>query len=300
MLVDLKLGRAYDGLIFLAESARNPPLLQSHHHAELELNLIVRGTTTYVVGGKRFTFPGRTLLWMFPAQEHQLVDRSSDAQYYVAVFKPVLIRAACRGARYADLKRKNFKGDGLLHTQLDPDAFDLIRKMMDTLMQGAPDADVLNREAGYGVASDFLFRHGDPDLLNAGLRHLLLVCWRCHRAGRVGESAVALHPAVRRALDFLSGGGPEPGMAELARRCGVTSTHLSRLFHRQVGVPLVRYRNSLRLGRFWEAYRQPEQRTIAEAVYAAGFGSYAQFYKVFFEAYAQGPRECLRRTEKSR
>lgn len=33
---------------------------------------------------------------------------------------------------------------------------------------------------------------------------------------------------------------------------------------------------------------------MSEAVYAAGFGSYAQFYKVFTQAYGRGPRACLR------
>jgi hypothetical protein len=37
---------------------------------------------------------------MFPSQEHQLVDRSNDAQYYVAVFKPELINKSCRSASY--------------------------------------------------------------------------------------------------------------------------------------------------------------------------------------------------------
>src|SRR5687768_14732838 len=69
MLARLKLDRIYDGFLFLAEAARNPPILKSHHHVELELNLVVRGSITYVVDGKRFTFTGRTLLWMFPSQE---------------------------------------------------------------------------------------------------------------------------------------------------------------------------------------------------------------------------------------
>jgi len=99
MLEDLKLGERYDGFLFLAEAARNPPVLGSHRHIELELNLVVEGTITYVVRGRRFTFGKRSLLWMFPAQEHQLVDRTGDAQYYVAVFKPELLRAACRGSR---------------------------------------------------------------------------------------------------------------------------------------------------------------------------------------------------------
>ena len=64
MLEDLKLGKGYDGFLFLAESIRNPPKLESHHHIELELNLVVRGTITYVVGGRRFAFQPRSLLWL--------------------------------------------------------------------------------------------------------------------------------------------------------------------------------------------------------------------------------------------
>jgi transcriptional regulator GlxA family with amidase domain len=73
----------------------------------------------------------------------------------------------------------------------------------------------------------------------------------------------------------------------------VSEAHLSRTFHRQIGVSLTHYRNSIRLGRFWEEYRQPEQKNLTEAAYAAGFGSYAQFYKVFVQAYRLGPREYL-------
>ena len=92
MLQDLMLDPIYDGFLFLAESVRNPTSLRSHHHVELELNLVARGTITYVAGGRRLLFGPRSLLWMFPAHEHQLVDRTNDAQYYVAVFKPDLIR----------------------------------------------------------------------------------------------------------------------------------------------------------------------------------------------------------------
>lgn len=69
------------------------------------------------------------------------------------------------------------------------------------------------------------------------------------------------------------------------------------MFARQLGVPLNRYRNSLRLARFWELYHKPGKPTILEAVYAAGFGSYAQFFKVFTDAYGGGPRACLQKPE---
>jgi len=169
----------------------------------------------------------------------------------------------------------------------------LIRKTMDSLMQGSLDPNLLNREAGFGVGSTFSFQHGDPDGLNAGLHHLLLLCWRIQRTGRVLGDAVPLHPAVRRALKVLSEGDWNRDLGQLAKACGVSESYLSRTFRRQIGVPLSRYRNSLRLSRFWERYRQADPKTLAEAVYAAGFGSYAQFYKVFTQAYGCGPRASL-------
>jgi AraC-like DNA-binding protein len=297
MLEDLKLGELYDGFLFLAETARNPPVLRSHRHVELELNVVVQGSITYVVRGKRFTFGKRTLLWMFPAQEHLLVDRTSDTQYYVAVFKPDLIGAACRSTHYDDLKRSNLKDvDGVLHTLLEPAAFDLVKRTMDTMMVGALDSDLLNREAGFGFASAFSFEHGDPDALNAGLRHLLLLCWRYQLAGGTSDTAVALHPAVQKALGVLGAGDWDGSLAGLARHCGVSEAYLSRVFARQMGVSLGRYRNSVRLGRFLELCRQPEHKTMLEAAYEAGFGSYAQFYKVFVQAYGTGPGTTMKRS----
>jgi methylphosphotriester-DNA--protein-cysteine methyltransferase len=99
---------------------------------------------------------------------------------------------------------------------------------------------------------------------------------------------------VRRALKLLSEGDTALSIGELAKACGSSKAYLSRMFSRQLGVPMSRYRNSLRLSRFFDQYQQADQKTITEAVYAAGFGSYAQFYKVFSQAYGHGPRNCLK------
>ncbi len=293
MLQDLKLDSVYSGFLFLAESARNPPSLRSHHHVELELNLVARGSITYVTGGGRFTFGPRSLLWMFPAQEHQLVDRTSDAQNYVAVFKPELIAKSCRQPTYAGLKRKKAEDGKVLHTVLDPETFGFLRRMMDYIMEGSLDPDLLNREAGFGVGSDFRYRHSDPDGLNAGLNHLLLSCWRLQLAGTSPHRKISLHPSVSKAIGILSDNEWTGTLAQLARECGMSQAHFSRMFARQVGTPLNRYRNSLRLSRFLEHYRGDSQPTTLEAAFAAGFGSYAQFYKVFTDAYGQGPRRCF-------
>ena len=142
--------------------------------------------------------------------------------------------------------------------------------------------------------SDFHYNHRDPDGLNAGLHHLLLLCWRCQGAGKALGGAVPLHSSVRKALELLSQGDVRLSLRTLAARCGASEAHLSRMFTQQIGVSVSRYRNSMRLERFLEYYRQPDQRTITEAVYAAGFGSYAQFHRVFTQVYGNSPREFLR------
>jgi methylphosphotriester-DNA--protein-cysteine methyltransferase len=293
VLADLKLGKEYDGLLYLAEATRNLQRIQSHHHVELELNLVLQGTITYVMNGRRFTFSPRTLLWLFPQQVHQLVARSDDARFYVAAFKPSLIRRSCHIAAYQGLKRGPKDQDEILSTVLDPKAFDLVCRVMESLMRGSLDSDVLNREAGFGPASNFRFAHHDPDALNAGMRYLLLLCWDYQHHGGSTRDVIALHPAVHRSLKLLSEDDNGQDLDALARACGVSKSYLSRMFHRQIGVALNEYRNSLRLARFFEEYQQPPKKTIAGAVYAAGFGSYAQFYKVFSQAYGCGPRECL-------
>ena len=294
MLEDLKLGPTYDGFLFLAEARHNPPILRSHRHVELELNLVTQGSVTYIISGNRYTFPRGSMLWIFPAQEHQLVDRTPDARYYVGVFKPELIERACHSDPYQGLKQDTVEGEAILSKILHLERYNLVFQIMDSLMEGSLDPELLNREAGFGYQSDFRYQHGDPDALNAGLHFLLVHCWKVFQSEGTGADSIQLHPAVAKALTLIGEDDNATGLTELAAKCGISETYLSRLFKEQVGVPLNHYRNSVRLRAFMEHYRSPPKKTILESVYAAGFGSYAQFYKVFMKSYGYGPREYLK------
>lgn len=294
MLEDLKLGPAYDGFLFQAEARHNPPILRSHRHIELELNLVTQGSVTYVISGRRYTFPRGSMLWIFPSQEHQLVDRTADARYYVAVFKPELIERVCHGDFYSGLKQDTVEGEAILSKVLHLEKYDLLIRTMDSLMEGSLDSELLNKEAGFGYRSDFRYEHGDPDALNAGLHYLLVHCWKVFQGEGTGADFIKLHPSVSKALALISGEGNTMGLAELSGKCGISETYLSRLFKDQIGVPLNHYRNGVRLRSFMEQYRRPPKKTILECVYAAGFGSYPQFYKVFMKTFGSGPREFLR------
>jgi methylphosphotriester-DNA--protein-cysteine methyltransferase len=298
VLENLHIPARYDGFAYLADT-RTLPRLRPHRHVELELNVVERGTITYVIAGRRYRFARRALIWLFPGQEHQLVDGTSDARYFVAVFKPAMLADACRSETTQPL-RATFPPSAsadrrhVLHADLDVERYDIVRLSLELTMEGGPDPDVLSREAGFGVSSNFRYKHDDPESLNAGLRNLLMLCWRMQAGRSTRRQSVALHAAVRRAMTLLSDETSEAdqqSLESLAAACGVSAAHLSRTFARQVGMPLSRYRNALRMRRFWDHHQSAVTPSMTDAAYAAGFGSYAQFYKVFVSTYGKGPRE---------
>jgi AraC-like DNA-binding protein len=68
---------------------------------------------------------------------------------------------------------------------------------------------------------------------------------------------------------------------------------LAKHFRREVGVSLLDYRNRLRIERFLELAR--ESGNLLQAALDAGFGSYAQFHRVFRQQIGVTPKECLAR-----
>jgi methylphosphotriester-DNA--protein-cysteine methyltransferase len=82
--------------------------------------------------------------------------------------------------------------------------------------------------------SDFAYEHNDPDALNAGLRYLLLLCWRTQQTGKVLGEAVVLHPCVRRVIKMLGDGNLQVNLNELAQGCGTIEAYLSRTFRKQI------------------------------------------------------------------
>src|SRR5882757_6363442 len=66
--------------------------LASHRHEELEVNLVVSGKAAYLFGQERAPLVPGSMIWLFPGQEHVLIDSSHDLSLWVLVFKPELVR----------------------------------------------------------------------------------------------------------------------------------------------------------------------------------------------------------------
>ena len=101
----------------------------------------------------------------------------------------------------------------------------------------------------------------------------------------------APHPAVTKATRLLAA-DPSLSASYLATHLEVTPGRFARVFKSEMGVSLVRYRNQLRLERFVKIM-DAGGKSMREAARAAGFGSYAQFHRVFQTLRGATPRAYL-------
>jgi AraC-like DNA-binding protein len=131
-------------------------------------------------------------------------------------------------------------------------------------------------------------------LLNAGVAYALALSWHAFQHATDVAPGAMVHPAVARAVRLLT--GPEDSLSskELARRCGLSESHLIRVFAQQIGTSVTGFRNRVRLERFLEIYGDGTRHTLSAASLEAGFGSYAQFHRVFRAIMGYGPAEHRR------
>lgn len=100
-------------------------------------------------------------------------------------------------------------------------------------------------------------------------------------------------PLIERVLRALNEDLPVTG-ERLAQEFGVSPGHLARTFKREMGVSLVDYRNRLRIDRFFDAVqRSGGTSNLLDAALEAGFGSYAQFHRVYRKFLGSTPRDIF-------
>ena len=239
---------------------------QAHRHAELEVNLVVQGTASYLLGDRRYALAPRTLTWLFPGQDHVLVNESSDHVLWWAVFRPALVTQIAMASHARPLLEEDPVGQ--YSRRLDSG---WVRRLS-ALFHEVQDAETV-----------------DEVLFNTGMAYLLSVAWRGFLASDDVVEGVDLHPAVETVARLLRA-DPEAGdLAALARAAHLSSPHLSRIFKEQTGVSISRFRNQQRLQRFLRIYGTGRRTTTLAAALEAGFGSYAQFYRVFREQAGRSP-----------
>jgi len=251
--------------------ARQSELWPMHRHRETELNIVMAGRASYALGDRRYELGADDLVWLFPAQEHQLIDRSEDFEMWVVVLTPEALRGAVHGNPASVLAEKSPVG-----------------RFCKSL--GHTDAMALGR-----LCSELLSALTRPYVFNAGIRYLVLRGWERFAEASDEPTYHALHPAVENALSLLRRGESEESLTELSKHAMLSPARLSRAFKKQVGLGIAEYRNRMRLERFLEKYGKERRITALAAALEAGFNSYAQFYRVFCRLMGFSPSEYRRR-----
>jgi AraC-like DNA-binding protein len=239
---------------------------RAHRHAELELNLVVRGTASYLLGDRRYALTPGTLTWLFPGQDHVLVDESSDHELWWAVFRPALVARIATTQHARPLLAEDPVGQ--FSRRLDSSRV----RRLGALFHEVRDAETV-----------------DDVLVNAGLAYLLSFAWRALLDSDAVVEGVDLHPAVETVARMLRADPDAGDLAALARAASLSPSHLSRIFKEETGVSISRFRNQQRLQRFLRLYGGGRRTTALAAAIEAGFGSYAQFHRFFREQTGRSP-----------
>jgi AraC-like DNA-binding protein len=235
-----------------------------HHHAELEFNLVISGSARYALDDRAYHLASGANVWLFPAQEHRLLDMSRDFTMWTAIIAPQLLSAVTDTAG----PRRDLVADdpsGSFCRQLPRSSWRFL----------------------CGLCADLADETCDPCRFNAGIGYLFLTAWDSFRQAEATASLL-LHPGIECALRLLDR-DPELDAAALAEESGLSRSHFSRLFHRQLGQTLVDYRSRLRVDRVRASLR--DDSNLLELALAAGFGSYAQFHRAVKRHCGCSPRE---------
>jgi AraC-like DNA-binding protein len=266
MIDDLELPAGLDGRV--VRHRAGDVRVRAHRHPELEVNLVVHGTATYLLGDRRYELTPGTLTWLFPGQEHILVDQSADHELWWAVFTPGLVARIATAPHVRPLLEEDPAGTFSRHL-------------------GTSHVRRLHALLGEVHAAE----RRDQIRANAGLAYLLTVAWWAFLDSDDVVDSIDVHAAVRTVARILRNDPGAGDLAGLAGTVGLSPAHLSRLFKAQTGVSLSRYRNRQRLHRFLLAYGDGDHTTTLAAALKAGFGSYAQFYRVFRQETGRAPSD---------
>jgi len=224
-----------------------------HFHPEPELNLVVSGSATFRVGSGSVRVSSGELL-AFPAgQDHELLAASPDLYLYAI---------GLDAAFSAEVLGVGSEPTLPLHVALRDQDMDVVSNLA---------AAILDRAHVHQLAAEL---------------------WeRVHFLARRSPSrkARATHVLTRRALQLLEL-DPELTLNELAQALSANPSEISRHFHRDLGMTLVRYRTRHRLFRLIRLLDTREH-DLTAAAGIAGFGSYSQCHRTFQSELGCSPRQ---------
>jgi len=199
------------------------------------------------------------------------MDWTHDFSMWVLVFRPSFVRRHAQAGSRRVLRSAD--PGWIFCRQIDARRVELLHQVY--------------RDAGAG---------DDHGASNAALGYALVASWQAYQFSSEPPPRVDVHPAVARAARIISEADDAPKLEALARKAGLSPARLSRLFKQQAGISLTAFRQRKCVERFLRLYGRGARYTLLQAALEAGFGSYAQFHRVFRAVMRMSPA-AYRRSE---
>ena len=285
-----------DGTLgLMAFTKRSSAMASAHRHLDLEINYVLSGIMTYLVGGRIVDLPLRRLCLLWGSVPHQTIHSPMAAEaIWVIVPLTVVLRWGLPDRLIQPLLANGFLADAAPR----PGDLDLLKQWLE---------DFASRDARRNLP-------GGPDTgdveivqleIEARLRrfaHALSYPTTARPESRSGSSAHADHgmTSVEAMAQFITRNFREAiGTVEIAGAAHLHPNYAMSLFRRHTGMTISRY---LILQRVAHAQRRLATSSDAIPVIAldSGFGSVSRFYEAFRQQTGNSPRRFRLRMDAKR
>ena len=254
------------GWLSTAANPRYKRRTSTHRHAEIEANIVESGSCRYLIDDRVQSLRRGDLLWLFPEQEHMIIDASEGMSLWVMLATPAFL---AQRTQHVPARADEHPSFARPHRLREGDRLHLT-----------------------AVAKALAACEGDPVHHGDGL------AWWFDEAARLtaaqsGRSGRTMHRAIVKALALLES-EPSMPLPALAAAVHMSASRLSHLFAEQVERSVSAQRNQIRLRRVQEQLQSGASVNLTQAAFDAGFGSYAQFARVLRQSTGISPRELLK------
>lgn len=250
---------------------------RSDRHNEVELNLLERGSLTYLLGGAKVTVPAGRLAAFWAGVPHQIIHFEHTTPYFVATIPLVWF----------------------LNWQL-PEPF--VRRVMQGKTILEPDTNRLATDRCLFLAWLGDFRESLEESrriclleMEARMRRLALAVSATKTASSQQHTGTALAEAglsrAEQMAAFIAQHYREPlTMARIGQAVGLHPNYAMNVFRRAFGTTLLEYITQHRLSQAQRLLVTTEDLVLNIAL-SSGFGSLSRFNEAFRRAFGCTPRE---------